>query len=177
MKSTVIHGFFKFAVNSHSVGRNTHTLEASALLSISALCAEGMWFSSIFAREKWNLKGRTLFPFYHFLLMLMTLLWCKWQGEGWMHAALFPLLTNIYIHCVPVNCLILHESHHPPHLQERAVKDGFAEGMTLLGRPLKEKWKTSRSAGSFSQSLLLLPWENVSNGRNSKRFKRLNFSF
>lgn len=84
MKSITIHHLFKFVVNSHSVGRSAHTLEASVILFASALCAEGKWYSLISAREYWSLKGRILLQFYHFPLNLMTLLWGKWQGEGQM---------------------------------------------------------------------------------------------
>lgn len=104
-------------------------------------------------------------------------------GRGRMYAASFPLLicgtcSLILVHCVPVNYLILcYMILHSLNLQERVVKDEFAEGMTLLGRPLKEKWKTARSASSLSKCLLLLPQGNASTEGNNKSFKKLNFSF
>lgn len=110
MRSTRIRGFFKLAVNFHSVGRSTHTLETSALLSASALRAEGISFSLISSREKWRLKGRILLPFYHSPLMLMPFLWGKGQQEQ-MYAASFALLicgTYSLIHCAPRNYLIFH---------------------------------------------------------------------
>lgn len=154
MRSTTIHGFFKFAVNSLSVGKSTHTLGESALLSASALCAEGMWLSLISAREKWSLKGEYCYNF-------ITSPLC-WQHsykasdrEKDKPMQLHFLYLLIPIDCAPMDYVILHKPCHPPYLQERAVKDGFAEGI-LLGRPLMEKWKTTRYASSLSQSVLLL---------------------
>lgn len=110
MRSNRIHVFFKLAVNFHSVGRSTHTLETSALLSASALRAEGISFSLISAREKWRLKGRILLPLYHSPLMLMPFLWGKGYQEQ-MYATSFSLFicgTYSLIHCAPRNYLIFY---------------------------------------------------------------------
>lgn len=59
-------------------------------------------------------------------------------------------------------------------MQKREVKDGSAEGITLLLRPFKKR-KTTSSSSLVSQPLLLLPSGAVSARGNRETLKKMNF--